>query len=180
MINLLVTKDAAEITDFLHSVFTISHGDINLTEIDIREGVHLVDVSRRIFQRLVEADEFEKNFCSKYSRIPKSYVSGKGYNLTLKEKAEIFALRYVSKSRAVAKGVNQGLKRNNSYKAFGVPLPNVIDSLKTRNLLQVYSLDEVDRDGRPKKKYRVTYNNADIEHAMFLEKFQILYPGEVL
>ena len=176
----MILKNALEITQFIETVFTTFNGYINLAEIDIREGSHLVDVSRRIFQRLVEANDFENNFCSKNSRIPKTYFVTKNKALSLKDKAEIFALHYVSKSKAESKGVRQGLKRNNSFKAFGVPLPNVLETLKTRKLLDVYSVDQLNSDGRQMKKYKITYNSQDMEHSAFFEKYQALYPGEVL
>ena len=74
LINLLITKNALEITQFFENVFTLVTGVINLTEIDIREGVHLLDVPRRIFQRLVEANEFEVNFCTGNCKIPKHFL----------------------------------------------------------------------------------------------------------
>ena len=89
-----------------------------------------------------------ENFCSKNSRIPKTYFGRNSRSLSLNDKAEIFALHYISKSKALAKTINQALKRNHSFKAFGVPFIKVIDCLKRRNLLDVYSIDEVDRNGR--------------------------------
>ena len=100
--------------------------------------------------------------------------------MTLKDKAEIYALHYISKSKAESKSINQGLKRNHSFKAFGLPIPKVIDGLKTRKLLELYSLNELNRHDREKKRYRITYNLENPEHVSFFEKFQALYPGEVL
>ena len=180
MINLLITKNAAEITQFFENIFAMFNGVINLTELDIREGVHLVDVSRRIFQRLVEANEFEMNFCGGRSKIPKTFFARQNLTVTLKDKAEIFALNYISKSKAESKSINQSLKRNHCFKAFGLPLPKVVDALKRRKLLEVYSLDELNREGRRKKRYRITYNVDDSDHFSFFEKYQAIYPGEAL
>ena len=122
----LITKDVSEIKDFFDALFNQRNGNINLTEVDIREGAHLIDVSRNIYKRLVEANEFEENFCSKNSRISKTYFGRNSKSLSLNEKAQIFALYYISKSKALAKTVNQALKRNNSFKAFSIPFNNVI------------------------------------------------------
>lgn len=179
LVNILITKDVQEIGDFFDDIFN-HDGTIALTEVDIREGAHLIDVSRSIYERLVEANEFEKNFCSKNCRIPKTYFGRKSKSLCLNDKAEIFAVHYISKSKALAKTIHQGLKRNHSFKAFGIPFIKVIDKLKTRKLVELYSLDELDSSGRQKKKYRISYNSDDAEHTLFLERFQALYPGEVL
>ena len=56
------------------NVFTMFNGVILLTEINILEGVHLVDVSRRIFQRLVETNEFEVNFCQEGVECRKHFL----------------------------------------------------------------------------------------------------------
>ena len=165
--------------NFFDTVFNHRNGNINLTEIDIREGAHLIRVSRKIYQVLVEANEFEKNFCLKNSRIPKTYFRGKGKSLSLKDKAEIYALHYITKSTALAKAVNQSLSRNNSFKAFGLPVQNVLRSLKTRKLVDVYSTGELYANGRHKKKYKTSYNVDDPEHVLFFEKYQGIYPGQV-
>ena len=126
LINLLIEKEAPELTTFLDNVFTSNDGIIILNEVDIREGAHLVQVSRTIWQVLVEADEFESNFCRLNSRIPKHFFSSKQNMLTLGEKADIFALHYIKNSKAQVKSINQALKRNSSFKAFSVPLPTAI------------------------------------------------------
>ena len=86
LVNLLITKDVREIGDFFDDLFN-HNGTIQLTEDDIREGAHLIDVSRGIYERLLEANEFEKNFCSKNSRIPKTYFGRNSRSLSLNDKA---------------------------------------------------------------------------------------------
>ena len=46
MIQKLVEKSTNELSTFLNNVFTVLEGKISLTEVDIREGAHLVHVSR--------------------------------------------------------------------------------------------------------------------------------------
>ena len=121
-----------------------------------------------------------KIFAQKIVEYLKQIFDRNSRSLSLNDKAEIFALLYISKSKALAKTINQALKRNHSFKVFGVPLTKVIDSLKTRKLVELYSIDELNRDGSQKKKYKISYNVEDTEHNVFLERFQALYPGEIL
>ena len=145
-----------------------------------QEACHLVETSRLIYQTLIEADEFESNFCKKNSRIPKTQFRGNAGSISMGEKAEVFAFNFIKKSRAQAKGVHQGLKKNNSFKAFGCPLEAVINKLKRRLLVDIYDTEELNADGRVKKKYRITYNSQNVEHTSFLVKYQALFPGDVL
>ena len=164
----------------MDNIFTSHDGTIILTEEDIREGAHLVEVSRTIWQLLNEAEEFESNFCRKNCRIPKTYFSSKQNMLTLADKADIFALHYIKNSKAQVKSINQGLQRNNSFKAFSVPVPTAIERLTTRKLLKVLTEEERNQDGRRKKRYKITYDRDDVYHVQFLEKYQALYPGNVI
>ena len=52
--------------------------------------------------------------------------------------------------------------------------------LTTRKLLEVYTLPELNRDGRRKKKFKITYDSEDTTHVDFFEKYQSIYPGEIL
>ena len=180
LVNLLVAHNAQTLLTFLDNVFTSHDGNIALREVDILEGAYLVEVSRTVWQMLVEADEFESNFCRKNCRIPKTYFSGKQSMLSLVDKADIFALNYIKKSKAQVKTINQALKRNNSFKAFSIPVNTVVERLKTRKLLEVLTEEEFNHDGRRKKRYKITYDVNNAEHIQYLEKYQALYPGDVL
>ena len=179
LINLLIEKEVQDLTDFLDNVFTSHDGNILLNEVDIREGANLVEVSRTIWQIMIEAEQFERNFCRKNSRIPKSYFSKK-HMLSMADKADIFAIHHIKQSKAQVKTINQSLKRNHSFKAFSVPVLTTIERLKTRKLLEVLTMEELNNDGRRKKKYKITYDMNDTYHSDFLEKYQALYPGNIL
>lgn len=43
--------------------------------------------------------------------------------LSMEEKADIYALHFIAKSRASTKSVNQSLTRNSSFNSFGLDLP---------------------------------------------------------
>ena len=46
----------------------------------------------------------------------------------------------------------------------------MLNSIKKCKLLDVYSLNELNRNDRQKKKYKITYNVEDMEHVAFFEK----------
>ena len=72
LINNIVERNLEEITEYYETVFNSDDVTIELQYADIREACHLVETSRLIYQTLIEADEFESNFCKKNSRIPKT------------------------------------------------------------------------------------------------------------
>ena len=72
LINNIVERNLEEITEYYETVFNSDDVTIELQNADIREACHIVETSRLIYQTLIEADEFESNFCKKNSRIPKT------------------------------------------------------------------------------------------------------------
>lgn len=97
--------------------------------------------------------------------------------LSMEEKADIYALHFIAKSRASTKSVNQSLTRNSSFNSFGLDLPKVMDRLKKRKLVEVVET-KLKQNGRVKKQYRTLYDNINQEHKDFFQKFQYIFPGE--
>ena len=151
-------------------------GRVDLEEIDIRDASFLVETSRKICRILTDTEEFEQNFAKRNPNIPRAFFSN-GKSLTLYDKAQVFAMHSINKSKALAKSVNQSVKRNNTFKTFGFPVSKVVDRLKTRKLVELIAVGEVGNDGRQKKK-RITYNSDMQDHQDFMVKFSALYPGD--
>ena len=151
-------------------------GRVDLEEVDIREASFLVETSRKICKILVETEEFEQNFSKRNPNIPRTFFSS-GKSLTLSDKAEVFAMHYINKSKALAKSVNQSLKKNHTFKTFGFPVTKVVQKLKTRKLVDLIAEGEVLNDGRRRKRYRITYDSDLQDHQDFMVKYNALYPG---
>ena len=98
-------------------------------------------------------------------------------SLSTEDKADIFALRFISKSKAIAKSVKQSLKRNSSFQSFGLPLTEVLERLEKRQLISSVNGDN-DQNGRMTKRYKVSYDNAKSDHKEFLQKYLYIFPGE--
>ena len=137
----------------------------------------MVRTSREVFKAIVDADEFERNFSGQRSRMPKTFFLRSTTSLSTEDKADIFALRCISKSKAVAKSVRQSLKRNSSFNSFGLPLSEVLERLEKRQFISSVN-GEKDADNKISKRYKVSYNNANSHHKEFLQKFQYIFPGE--
>ena len=176
LVNSLISNDLDGLTDLWRRIFTDDDGEVYLEEVDIREASHLVEQSRIICGLLVEAEDFQNNFGKYKPNIPKTYFKNESA-LSLVDKAEIFSVHYIKKAKALAKSVNQSLKKNKSFQAFGVPLPKIIDRLKRRKLVSLIEEGVVDNGGRQKKRYRLTYDFNVQDHADFLNKYQGIYPG---
>ena len=63
LIHKLIEMSTDDLRIFFHNVFSQQGGRITLTEVDIREAGHLVCVSRHNLKILIEAADFEQNFC---------------------------------------------------------------------------------------------------------------------
>ena len=148
-----------------------------MEEVDVREGAFLVETSRKICRVLVEIEEFEHFFCKRNPRMPKTFFKSDN-RFSMSDKATIFALHFMNKSQAISKSVNQSIKKNHSFKSFGIPITKVVDILKTRKLIEVVSDEELDNQGRQKKRYRITYNSELEDREEFMVKYQAVYPGD--
>ena len=151
-------------------------GWVDLEEADIREGAFLVKMSRKICRVLVEIEEFEHLVCKRNPKMPKTFFQS-GNRFSMSDKAAIFAVHFMNKSKALTKNVNQSIKKNHSFKSFGIPITKVIEQLKIRKLIEVISDEELDDQGRRKKRYRITYNSELEDHEDFMLKYQAVYPG---
>ena len=180
LVYILITETKDGIRDYFSQLFTDNDGKLELEEIDIQEGAHLIETSRAVFKTLVDSEEFEDNFCKRRSRIPTTFFKSANSHLSIIDKADIFALRYIGKGKGQAKNVKQRLGKNNSFNAFGQPLNAVLTRLQRRKFLEIVDTEEVDAGGRLKKKFKVSYDEESPAHTEFLEKFQALYPGETI
>ena len=79
----------------------------------------------------MKTEEFELNFSKRSPNIPRTYFSS-GKFFTLSDKAQVFAMHYINKSKALAKSANQSLKKNHTFKTFGFTITKVVHKLKTR------------------------------------------------
>ena len=67
--------------------------------------------------------------------MPKTFFLKATTSLATEDKADIFALRFISKSKAVAKSVRQSFKRNSSD-----------DTSKDISDIEDFDLDDIDED----------------------------------
>ena len=178
LVNVLVGKSVNDLETYFDTAFILNNGVIELDEVDIREGAWLVEVSRNVFKCLVEAEDFENNFCKHRSRMPRTYFKSCNGTLTMDDKADIFTVHYICNSNGQAKNITQNLGRNSSFKSFGRALPAVLERLKRRKFVETVEEGERDNAGRLKKRFKLTYNSEELNHQQFLVKFQVIYPGE--
>ena len=122
----------------------------------------------------------EDNFCKKRSRLPGTFFKSVNSHLSILDKADIFALRYIANGKGQAKNIKQRLGKNNSFNAFGQSLNAVLTRLHIRKFIEIVDTEEVDAGGRLKKRFKVSYDEKSPAHTEFLEKFQALYPGEII
>ena len=94
----------------------------------------------------------------------------------------------------MAKHVKQFLKKNSSFRAFGVDLNVIQRKLTEMGLLTterrvkrrriVRELEPLVNEVRIVEEtntfFKIQFDNSNIEHTSFLEKYQVLYPGETL
>ena len=176
-IIILVEKTESELTTYFDDIFSTANCSTNISDVDIKQAADLVRTSREVFKAIVDADEFERNFCRQRSRMPKTYFLKETTSLSTEDKADIFVLRFISKSKDVAKSVKPSLKRNSSFQSFGLPLTEVLERLEKRQFISSVNAEN-DQNGRMTKRYKVSYDNAKSDHKEFLQKFQYIYPGE--
>ena len=137
-INVLVEKTEAQLTTYFDDIFSTPNCSTKISDTDIKEAADLVRTSREVFKAIVDADEFERNFCRQRSRMPKTFFLKSTTGLSTEDKADIFALRFISKSKAVTKSVKQSLKRNSSFKYFELPLSEVLERLQKRQFISSF------------------------------------------
>jgi hypothetical protein len=142
LIAILFDYTASELATFFDTIFSSPDPTVYLTPTDVKEATYLVRTSRHIFHPIVDAYEFESNFRRKRSRMPKTYFLKATATLTTGDRADIFALRFIGKSKADTKSVNQTITRNSSFKSFGLSLSTVIDRLRTRKLNDIIDSGE--------------------------------------
>ena len=91
----------------------------------------------------MDTEEFKQNFAYRNPNKPRTFF-GTGKSLTLSDKAQVFAVHSINKSKALAKSVN----RHNTFKTIGFPVRKVVYRLKTMKFVELIPVGDEGNDGR--------------------------------
>ena len=193
LLAVLASKTCDEIETHFNDIFGNNAGRVELERIYILEGAELVRRSRQIYLAFREAVEFESNFIKAKSKIPRTYFHRRAINISTMCKAMIFSLHYIVDKITAARHVKQSLKKNNSFKAFGIDMNRVITELTTLGVLTteqrvkrarganlpVPGQNNVNVQERRETYFQVLYDDTNNAHKSFLKSYQVIYPGEI-
>ena len=194
MLASIATMNAEQIYNEYHRIFNEEAGLIEVQQLDIREAAECVRRSRKIFLALREAENFEENFTKRKSKIPATFFQQRKVEISMVEKAMIFVIHYILQRKSQAKHVKQFLKKNSSFRAFGVELNGIQRKLTEMGLLTTERrvkrrrvlrelhprVNEVRIVEETRTFFKILFDNTNTDHNSFLEKYQVLYPGESL
>ena len=105
----------------------------------------------------------------------------------------VYVLHYIQDKKYQAKNVKQFLKKSFSFRAFGVPLDDVVRQLTNLGVLNTEQrvkrqrvVNEIHRGAnvvniieRRERYFIIVYDSTNAEHKKFLTFYQVIYPGEV-
>ena len=98
----------------------------------------------------------------------------------------VFVIHYIKSKKSEAKSVKQSLKKNASFKSFGIELEDILTRLMALGVLEIVHR-EVQRKRRVNDEiilrqagfFKTSYIRDNPNHKLFLEQYQGIYPGEL-